>query len=47
MRALAARSHAVLMDLRGFNGDREGCCYELLHLARHAPEMPVLLLIAR
>jgi len=45
MRALAARSHAVLMDLRGFNGDREGCCYELLHLARHAPEMPVLLLI--
>lgn len=45
MRALAARSHAVLMDLRGFNGDREGCCYELLHLARHAPEMPVLLLV--
>ena len=45
MRALAARSAAVLMDLRGFNGDREGCCYELLHLARHAPDLPVLLLV--
>lgn len=45
MRALAARSHAVLMDLRGFTGDRQGCCYELLHLARHAPELPVLLLV--
>jgi hypothetical protein len=45
MRALAARCQAVLMDLRGFTADREGCRYELLHLARHAPGKPVLLLV--
>ncbi len=45
MRALAARSQAVLMDLRGFTHEREGCRYELLHLARHAPNLPVLLLV--
>lgn len=45
MRALAGRSQAVLMDLRGFTRDRDGCRYELLHLARHAPSLPVLLLV--
>jgi len=45
MRALTARSAVVLMDLRGFTGDRAGCRYELLHLARHAPTKPVLLLV--
>lgn len=45
MRALAARSHAVVMDLRGFTADRQGCRYELLHLSRHMPDLPVLLLV--
>jgi hypothetical protein len=46
MRALAARSDVVLMDLRGFTRDREGCKYELLYLARSAPNKKVVLLAA-
>ncbi len=45
MRALADRCQAVLMDLRGFTRNRDGCRYELLHLARHARSLPVLLLV--
>lgn len=46
MRALAARSDIVLMDLRGFGAHREGCAYELRHLAATARDKPVLLLVS-
>lgn len=46
MRALAARSDVVLMDLRGFGTNREGCAYELRHLAATARDKPVLLLVS-
>jgi hypothetical protein len=46
MRALAARSDVVLMDLRGFGAHREGCAYELRHLAATARDKPVLLLVS-
>lgn len=32
MRALAARSDAILMDLRSFSAGNQGCIYELSHL---------------
>jgi len=43
MRTLAARSDVVVMDLRGFTADREGCRYELDSLKRLSPEKPVIL----
>jgi hypothetical protein len=45
MRALAGRADVVLMDLRGFDAQREGCAYELQHLARSARDRPVVLLV--
>jgi hypothetical protein len=45
MRALGAASHAVVMDLRGFTGDRQGCRVELEYLAATAPSKPVILLV--
>ncbi len=44
MRALAAQSHVVLMDLRGFTPQRQGCLIELQHLARTAAHRRVVLL---
>lgn len=37
MQALAARSSAVLMDLRGFASTNQGCCYEIAELIRGVP----------
>ena len=47
MRTLAARSDVVVMDLRGFTVDREGCRYELDSLARLSPDKPVILVADR
>jgi hypothetical protein len=47
MRTLAARSDVVVMDLRGFTADREGCRYELQALARLAPDKPIFLVADR
>ncbi len=47
MRALAARSDVVVMDLRGFTADRQGCRYELQSLARLSPDKPVVLVVDR
>jgi hypothetical protein len=47
MRTLAARSDVVVMDLRGFTADREGCRYELDSLARLSPDKPVILVADR
>ena len=44
MRALDASSSAVVMDLRGFTGDRHGCRIELEYLSTNAPNKPVVLL---
>lgn len=46
MRALAARCDVVLMDLRGYDAQREGCAYELRHLAATARDKPVLLVVS-
>ena len=45
MRALATRSDVVLMDLRGFVREREGCCYELRQLAASSTAKPVVLMV--
>ena len=45
MRALATRSDVVLMDLRGFVREREGCCYELRQLAASDTAKPVVLIV--
>jgi hypothetical protein len=47
MRALAAQSDVVVMDLRGFTADRQGCRYELESLARLSPDKPVILVVDR
>ncbi len=44
MRALGTSSDAVIIDLRGFTGDRQGCRIELEYLAATAPNKPVVLL---
>ena len=47
MRSLAARSDVVVMDLRGFTSEREGCRYELQTLARLSPGKPIFLIADR
>lgn len=47
MRSLAARSDVVVMDLRGFTADREGCRYELQALAKLSPDKPIFLVADR
>jgi hypothetical protein len=41
---LVAGCDAVLMDLRDFNENREGCRYEIRRLAEHAGAKPIVLL---
>ncbi|HEY6688220.1 MAG TPA: hypothetical protein VI094_18660 [Propionibacteriaceae bacterium] len=41
---LVASCDAVLMDLRNFNENREGCRYEIRRLAEHAGVKPIVLL---
>jgi hypothetical protein len=41
---LVASCDAVLMDLRDFNENREGCRYEIRRLAEHAGAKPIVLL---
>lgn len=47
VRALARRSRAVLMDLRGFGKDNRGCEFELGLLLNEVPLQRVVLLIDR
>lgn len=42
---LAARSDAVLMDLRGYGRDNKGCEWEIEQLLQHVPLQRVLLLV--
>jgi hypothetical protein len=41
---LVAGCDAVLMDLRNFDENREGCRYEIRRLAEHAGAKPIVLL---
>jgi hypothetical protein len=41
---LVATCDAVLMDLRNFNENREGCRYEIRRLAEHAGAKPIVML---
>ncbi len=45
--ALATRADAVLMDLRGFSPDNQGCIFELQELANRVPLERVVLLVDR
>lgn len=47
MQELADRSDVVVMDLRGFTAEREGCRYELEALARLPPHKQVILVADR